>query len=134
MKNSDNNLIPLDITEELQKEGIIVSFVANKKTQCIAAELNHIYDKKTLVSSVYQDWIRTLNSFSTQASKKGLKDRHITMLGDTLDNNYEKVMECIFGTKDDKEALAIDLAKSKIAELFLDEVKTPYAAIRVKEH
>src|SRR5918911_5514856 len=113
MKNSDNNLIPLDITDELQKEGIIVSFVANKKTQCIAAELNHIYDKKTLVSSVYQDWIKTHNTFSAQASKKGLEDRHITMLADTLDSNYEKVMECIFATRDDKEALALNLAKSK---------------------
>src|SRR5919199_6992228 len=109
MENTNNNLIPLELTEELREEGIIVSFVANKKTQCIATELNHIYDKKTLVSSVYQDWIKTLNTFSAQASKKGLELRHITMLGDTLDNNYEKVMDCIFSIRDDKEALAIDL-------------------------
>ena len=88
-ENTNNNLVWLELTEELQKEGIIVSFIANKKTQCIAAELNHIYDKKTLVSSIYQDWIKTLNTFSAQASKKGMEARHITMLGDTLDNNYE---------------------------------------------
>jgi hypothetical protein len=134
MNNSDNNLIPLELTEELQKEEVVISFLANKKTKCIAVELNHVYDKKTLVSSVYQDWIKTLTTFSTQASKKGLELRHITMLEDALDNNYQKVMECIFSTNDDKEALALDLTKSKIVDLFVDEVKTPYAAIRVSEH
>lgn len=67
------------------------------------------------------------------------------MLTDDLDDNNEKVMECFFSKgngngnnndqdRKDKEAVALELAKEKIFELFLDKVKTPYAAIKVNDH
>ena len=66
------------------------------------------------------------------------------MLTDALDDNNGKVMECFFSQRNgngnddqdrkDKEAVALELIKGKVVELFLDEVKAPYAAIRVNEH
>jgi len=49
ISNSDsrkNNVITLDLSESLQHQQIITTFEINKKTRCIIAGLNHVYDKK----------------------------------------------------------------------------------------
>jgi hypothetical protein len=144
---SGSNLVSLILTEQIQKEEIVSKLAVNKKTKCIIVELNHIYGKKTIVSPIYRDWNEMIDSFSDRAKKKGVDSNHICMLTDTLDDNNEKVMECFFSSNstgsngitgdlkgDNKDAAALELAKSKIAELFLDEVKIPYAAIKEDEH
>jgi hypothetical protein len=52
-----------------------------------------------VVSSVYKDWPKTINSFSTCAKKKGVNSKHISMLTDTLDDNFERVIECFLPAK-----------------------------------
>ena len=121
----------------------------NKKTKCIEARLNHVYDNKTIISTIYQDWIKTIDTFAARAKKKGISAKHIIILTDTLDDNNEKVIKCLFsegvgeGEEENgynfdngssKGVNALELVKEKIAELFLDEVKTPYAAIKVEDH
>jgi hypothetical protein len=83
----------------LQNEQIVTSFTVNKKTGCIIVGLNHKYEKKTVVSSVYRDWPKTINAFSTCAKKKGVDTKHILMLTDTLDDNFELVIECFLPRK-----------------------------------
>jgi hypothetical protein len=144
-KALDKDTISLDLNDTLQKEQIVTSFTINKKSQSIVVSLNHKYKQKTIVSTLYNDWIKTIRSFSVRAEQKGVDNKHISMLTDALDDNNEKVMECFFSKgngngnnndqdRKDKESVALELTKEKIFELFLDEVKTPYAAIRVNDH
>jgi hypothetical protein len=96
-KNSCNaNFISLDIGGRLQQQQILTTFIVNNKTGCIVASLNHVYDKKTIVSNIYRDWIRTLDVFATRAKEKEVSDEHIVMLTDALDDNNEKVMQCYY--------------------------------------
>ena len=143
--SSDNNdnIMMLELTENLQNQQILTAFEINKKTRCIIAGLNHVYEKKTVISNIYPDWIKTIDTFAARAKKKGISDNHIIMLTDTLDNNNEKVMQCLYDQKkdenngyttSDRDAVALELVKGKTVALFLDEVKTPYAAIKVDEH
>lgn len=62
------------------------------------------------------------------------------MLTDALDNNNEKIMQCLYERMKDRDrtsdsnAIALDLVRDKIIDLFLDEVKAPYATIKVDGH
>ncbi|MGA9150930.1 MAG: hypothetical protein WBZ36_10140 [Candidatus Nitrosopolaris sp.] len=124
-------IITLEINESLQQQQIVTAFVVNKKG-CIIASLNHVYHEKTIVSNIYQDWIKTIDAFARRAKEKGISDEHIIMLTDALDDNNEKVMQCLYdqikeeenngSTSSDKNAVAIELVKDKIIDLFLDEV------------
>jgi len=73
-------IIALDINESLQQEQILTAFVVNNKTGCIIASLNHVYDKKTIVSDISQNWIKTIDTFDARAKEKGISDEHIACL------------------------------------------------------
>ncbi|MGC2573013.1 MAG: hypothetical protein WA364_15995, partial [Candidatus Nitrosopolaris sp.] len=99
--------------------------------------------KKPLFLTFIQDWIKTIDAFAIRAKKKGISDEHIVMLTDALDNNNEKVLQCFYdqikdgnnaNAASDKNAVALELVKGKIKDLFLDEVKAPYAVIKVDGH
>src|SRR5690349_2153067 len=98
-KDSGKDTIALDLNDTLQKEQIVTSFTVNKKTRCIVVGLNHKYEKKTVVSPVYKDWIKTIDFFSTCAKKKGVDIKYILVLTDTLDDNHERVIECFLPAK-----------------------------------
>jgi hypothetical protein len=139
--NCKGNFISLDISESLQQQQILTAFVVNNKTGCIIASLNHIYDKKTIVSNIYGDWIKTLDAFTIRAKKKGVSEEHINMLTDALDENNEKVMQCLYDRikqenigSDRNAVVALELVRDKMIDLFLDEVKAPYAVIKVDGH
>jgi hypothetical protein len=139
--SSNSDLIPLDISESLQQQQILTEFVISKKTACIVASLNHVYSKKTVVSNTYRDWNKTIDAFDARAKKKGISNEHVDMLTDALDDNNQKIMECYFAQmnkdsngSDDRAAVALELVKDKIVDIFLDEVKAPYAVIKVNEH
>jgi hypothetical protein len=142
---SNKHIIVLNLRDDLQKEQIVTSFAINKKTKYIETKLNHIYENKTIVSTIYSDWIKTIDTFTIRAKKKGISQKHIIMLTDTLDDNNEKIIESLLrkGEEEDdydinngnsKKTSPLELVKEKIVELFLDEVKTPYAAIKVDDH
>jgi hypothetical protein len=143
---SNKHIIALVLRADLQKEQIVTSFAVRKKTKCIEVKLNHIYENKTIVSTIYPDWIKTVDTFTIRAKRKGISEKHIIMLTDTLDDNNENIIEGCLNKKDEedddydifndnsKRTSPLELAKEKIVELFLDEVKTPFAAIRVDDH
>ena len=144
----DNNrskdyVVTLDISESLQQQQILKAFVVNTETGCVIASLNHVYQEKTIVSDIYQNWIKTIDAFATRAKEKGISDEHIAMLTDALDNNNEKIMQCLYDQRNgedngnagsDKNAVALELVKDRIIDTFLDEVKAPYAVIKVDGH
>lgn len=70
-KAAGQDTIALELSQTLQNEQIVTSFAV--KACCIVVGLNHKYDKKTIVSTIYnKDWNKTIKSFSDCARKKGL--------------------------------------------------------------
>ena len=63
MTNNNNNFeIPLQISDRLKKENIIQKFVKNQKYKYVKIELNHKYEKSTVVITTdnRKDWIKFL--------------------------------------------------------------------------
>src|SRR5262249_36748132 len=111
------------------------------KTRCITAHMNNVYAKKTVVSNVYDDWTQTIDTFTTNAKRKGISDKHIRMLTDTIDSNSQSIISHLRGDQNqpnslsnDRIGIALELVQERIVSLFLDEVKAPYATIRVNGH
>jgi hypothetical protein len=151
-----DNIVFLELSEALKNERIVTAFIAkttNSKKQVggfIELKLNRKYEMMTVVSDIYNDnWIKTIDRFSKRAKEKGVEDKHIIMLTDTLDNNAGKIID-IFGTwrnnaasydelvqssaKDAVINVAIDFVEKKTVRLFLDQVKTAYIAVRIGNH
>jgi hypothetical protein len=69
------------------------------------------------------------------AKRKGVSDDDILMLTDVIDkNNSEVVAYLDEDTNTDYGIQAIEIIKERVVELFLDEVKTPYVAVRINDH
>ena len=129
-----NDIITLE-KGSLDHKGIVTHFIVNGRTKCIEAKLNHLYDNKTIVSTVYRDYIKTVDTFVGRAKRKGISNDDILMLTDIIDENNSKVVACLDeGNTIDDDIQAIDVIKEKVVEPFLDEVKTPYIAVRINEH
>lgn len=132
--------VQLDLRQQLIDEQIVMGFALNKKTKCIILQLNHRYEKKSVVCTVYRDWLKTIDKFSGQAKRKGVFDNHVLMLTDTLDDNHEKIMDCIVDSQsmdsilDKHDEMALEVLKDNIVESFIDETKTPYCAITINDH
>ena len=93
----------------------------------------------TRIIELYQEFIqiglRRCTFFATRAGNKGISKKHIAMLTDTLDNNYEEILNFVFENSESENGTnALALVNEKVVELFLDETKTPYAAIRQGDH
>ena len=120
---TEKHVISLTVPENLKSEEIVTRFEANKKSRCIVALLNHKYERKTIVSTIYPDWLKTLDRFTVQAKGKGISDRHIGMITDAIDDNHEKIMECIIidssSESDYVQSSALELVKTKIQEIVL---------------
>jgi hypothetical protein len=76
----------------------------NSKTNAIVVTLNH-GPKKIIVSPIYQDWIRTANTFQKQAERKELPEEYINIILDELDNNNETILDNLLrnGEKEELE-------------------------------
>ena len=46
-------------------------------------------------------WIKTIESFSACAKKKGVDKEHIMMLTDMLDDNHERIIGCLLSPEND---------------------------------
>src|SRR5215831_4483348 len=95
-KNEDsiNDIIDLE-KGGLDHKGIVTYFTVKRKTKCIEAKLNHVYNDKTIVSNVYRDWIKTVDTFISIAKRKGISNDDILMLTDILDENNSRVVACL---------------------------------------
>ena len=142
-------------TGKLKEEQIVTKFVAkptnSKKGTAgfIELELNHKYDKKTIVSDVYDDnWNKTIKQFKERAKQKGISKEHTDLLTDLMDDYAGKII-AMFGVsrkeariedlfldraKEQIVAVALEFIEKQTVKLFLNQVNTPYIAIKVKNH
>jgi hypothetical protein len=88
----NSNIISLELSEDLRNEGIVTSFTINKKVNSLILSLSGSYGKKTIICSIYSDWLKTTGTFDKLLKSRGVKKEHITKLEDVLDNNFEKIM------------------------------------------
>src|SRR5919198_1232788 len=64
-----------------------------KETNTILVLLNHHYNSKSIVFSVYKkDWNKTHSIFEKQLKQKGIDKKHIPLLLDILDQNYQAIL------------------------------------------
>jgi hypothetical protein len=150
------SIIFLVPTGKLKEANIVTKFVVkptnSKKgtSGFIELELNHKYERKTIITDVYDDaWVKTIKLFTDRTKQKGVSKEHMTLLSDLLDDNAAKIID-IFGATRDNEtnranelllrqkdqavATALDFVEKQTVKLFLNEVNTPYIAIKVKNH
>jgi hypothetical protein len=92
-KASDYNL-QLSLSDRTKQKGIIEDIAINTKTKSVKVALNHGC-KQTIISPIYQDWIKTVNTIENQAKKKGLAPEDVNVILDELDNNHEIILENI---------------------------------------
>ena len=133
----DRKIIYFELTDDIKKEGIINEFFINVPNS-IVIELNHKYEKKIVISRIYQkDWNKTSEIFEKSLREKGITDAHvISKLTDVVYNNYKKILELLNDTQneDKKEIDFISLVKENCSELFVDQYDSPYAAITINGH
>jgi hypothetical protein len=147
-----DSLIFLALSDCLKHENIVESFVVNKNSNkksgggFVNLQLNNTYKHKTIVSDIYHDsWVKTINRFKTRATEKGVKPKHITMITDVLDDNAAQIINVFEKQTEEDElhagserdftiASALKMVKKKTAELFLDEVKKPFIAVKEDGH
>ena len=123
----DSGIFHLELTEVLKNENIVTQFTVNKTTCCLEGMLNHVYSNNCIITRVYRDWTKTLDTFATRAGNKGISREHVAMLTDTLDNNYESILRFVYEEDEIRNGSnALGLVNEKVVELFLDETKTPH--------
>src|SRR5215207_7023398 len=89
IKNSNNNIIELSLSDRLKKEDILTSFVKYASNN-IVLKLNHKYDEKIIVGNIdYKEWIRSIKTFEKRLEEKRIHPDHIEKLIDAIDHNYE---------------------------------------------
>jgi hypothetical protein len=164
-ENNNPHVIDLELTSELTQTGIVNRFAFYRKTNAIQVLLNHHYDSKSIVFSVdKRDWNNTHSIFEKQLKQKGIDKKHIRLLSDIIDNNYQAILslepelesDSDSGSEqqqssssyqdqngdeeddvDDKESaaqVALRLAQELCSSIFMDQFGTPYAAITVGNH
>ena len=93
-RNSNDNLITIELTEDLKELGIVTNFIFDRRSKQLILSLNHKYRKKTIISPVFQhDWIKTTQKLKGQMTFKGVNEDHANMLCDVVDNNYERILD-----------------------------------------
>lgn len=67
--------------------------------------LNHVYNGKVVICPINnKQWIKTTDNFTKQLTKKGVSKEHTLDLCDTLDSNYEKILQFEdSGTEEEEE-------------------------------
>lgn len=140
------NEIDLQLTPQLEKEGIVTRAVFYRKTSSVQVLLNHQYESKSIVTSIsINDWNNTHDLFEKTLKRKGIKKQHIPLLADVLDENYHVIIsqpDNASGARqqqDDRSTetaaqIALRLAGEQCSSLFLDQFGTPHAAIEVGDH
>lgn len=150
-----DRLVFLKQSPILEAENIVISFTARIKSGrkagggLIELKLNNKYKQKTIISDIFPDsWSKTVSTFKCRAEEKGISKNHVSMITDVLDNNAGNIIETsskkqaeaarnflsVASRKDYAIQTALELIKSKTEEMFLDQVKKPYIAVRQGGH
>jgi hypothetical protein len=85
--------ITLELSPKLQQEQIVTSYICDLKTNSLALELNHKYDKKTIISKIVKDdCTKSIERFEHEMKRKGVSQEHIAMITDVAENQYQDIV------------------------------------------
>jgi Protein of unknown function, DUF488 len=132
------NEIELGLTPQLEKEGIVTRAVFYRKAGSVQVLLNHQYESKSIVTSIdIKNWNDTQELFEKTLKRRGIKDQHIPLLADILDENYHVIISQVDKEEEDEERtesaaqVALRLAGDQCGTPFMDQFGTPYITIAV---
>ena len=84
----------IELTNELKKDEIISKFFIHTKTGNVVIEFNEKYDNRKIVFSIdSNNWNRFIQSAKKRLDSKKIGNGHIAHVLDTLDNNYESILD-----------------------------------------
>jgi len=65
------NIITLELSPKLRQEQIVTSYIYDSKTSSLVVELNHKYDKETIISKIVKDdSTKTIERFEHEMNVK----------------------------------------------------------------
>ena len=89
----NDTIVTLELSPKLQQEKVITNYIYDSKTNCLVLELNHKYDKKTIISKIVKDdWTKTIEKFEHEMKRKGVSQEHIAMITDVAENQYQDIL------------------------------------------
>jgi hypothetical protein len=89
-----SNKIELELAPKLQRENIVTKYLFDLNNLDIILELNHKYDKKTIVSPLeIGDWQYTIQKFKENLENQGIHEDHIAMICDDACINASKRLD-----------------------------------------
>ena len=104
----NNEIIELQLSPVLKQSRIVTSFVLYASKKTIELLLNHKYESKTVIFPVDIDkasfnWTKFTEDFETKLKNKGIGQEHITMLADSLDENWKKISDLLHKNNEDSD-------------------------------
>ena len=88
------NYIPIQLSDEVVKEGFVESFMKDKRTNILLLTLKHVCKRTTIVSDVYAgDLTKTIERLTKKLKSRGLDDKYIILIEDVVCNNYERILD-----------------------------------------
>jgi hypothetical protein len=136
--------IDLEQSEQLRQTQILSRCIFYTKDTTLDLLLNHQYDRKSVVVKIdIQDWNNASEVFERQLRRKGIKQEHVLMLLDLLDENHHVIItqgqhsteeEQDEGPKETVAQIALGLAGEHCFATFMDQFGTPHAAVEVGDH
>lgn len=87
-----SNNIPLELSPKLQQEQIVTSYFYDLKANSLVVELNHKYDKKTIISKIVKDdWTKSIERLEHEKKRKGVSQEYISMITDVLESQDQDI-------------------------------------------
>jgi hypothetical protein len=85
--------VTLELSPKLHQEQIVTKYILDLNTNSLVLELNHKYNKKTIISKIVKDdWTKTIKKFQGQMKQSGVSQEHITMITDVAENQYQDIL------------------------------------------
>jgi hypothetical protein len=142
MANDEPQALELEQSDRLKQTHILSRGIFYTIDNSVSLLLNHEYDQKNIVITIdIRDWNKTHEVFESQLKRKGIKDEHILLLSDLLDENHHVIITQgkqpeseDEGPKETVAQIALRLAGEQCHSIFMDQFGMPYAAIQVGDH
>ncbi len=145
---NNHEIIELQLSPALKQSEIVTRFVLYTRNKTLELLLNHKYESKTVIFPVdivkaSFNWTKFTDDFETKLKNKGIGQEHVTMLADSLDENWKKIFDSLHKDNEDSDSsdecksvaqIALSLAEEHCSELFLDQYGTPHAALKIGGH
>ena len=112
----------LPLSTKLREKNTIETISIDTKANIIKVILTHDNTRKTIVSTIYRLWAKTIHDFEKQAKRKNLSDDEITDITDCFDDNNETILETMLDGRIET-AYSDDNCDSKEKQEILDEIE-----------